>query len=38
MSKIREALNTPKTLTQIIKILEAAFICVLCLEVVEVLF
>lgn len=38
MSKIREALTTPKTLTQIIKILEATFVCMLCLVFVEILF
>lgn len=38
MSKIREALTTPKTLTQIIKILEATFVCMLCLVLVEILF
>ena len=38
MSKVREALNTPKTLTQITKIIEATFICVLCLVLVEILF
>ena len=38
MSKIREALTTPKTLTQITKILEAALLCMLCLVFVEILF